>query len=68
MLAAECAKVVDALMNGMEPDVNNAQLYDNNKMIVPAHMCSTLVIDAENLMEILVDGGYYTERQIQGAK
>lgn len=68
MLAAECAKVVDALMNGMEPDVNNAQLYDNNKMIVPAHMCSTLVIDAENLMEVLVDGGYYTERQIQGAK
>ena len=68
MLAAECAKVVDALMNGMEPDVNNAQLYDNNQMIVPAHMCSPLVIDRDNLMEVLVDGGYYTEQQINGAK
>lgn len=66
VLAAECVEMVDALMNGEEPEVNNAQLYDNHVMIVPAHLCGTSIIDADNLQEVLIDGGYYTQQELDG--
>lgn len=63
MLAAECVALIDALLNGMEPGVNNVELYDNGTMTVPARVCSPIVIDADNLQEVLIDGGYYTPEE-----
>lgn len=68
LLAQQCAVLVDAVINGIEPDINDMEQSDNGVMIVPAHLCSPAIVNADNLQEIIVDSGYYTEKEIEDAQ
>ena len=64
LLAEKCVTMVDALMNGTEPEINDTEQYDNGKLVVPTYMCTPVAVDADNIQELLVDGGYYTADEL----
>ena len=58
LLASQTVAMVDALLNGLEPEINDREQYHNGKMIVPSYLCTPVVVDADNLREVVVDSGY----------
>ena len=67
LLADKCATMVESVLQGSEPEVNDTEQYNNGVMVVPTYMCDPVAVDKDNYKEILVDSGYYTEEQIQNA-
>ena len=63
-LAARVVTMVDALMKGTEPEVNDTETYFNGVVTVPSYLCGPVACTAENYEEILIDSGYYTMDQI----
>ena len=64
-LAAKVVEMVDALMKGKEPPVNDTKTCDNGVLVVPSFLCEPVGCTAENYKEILIDSGYYTEDQFK---
>ncbi len=65
-LAAKTVEMVDALMKGTEPPVNDTATYDNGTGIIPSYLCAPIACTADNYKELLIDSGYYTEADIAG--
>ena len=63
-LAAKVVEMVDALMQGAEPPINDTETYDNGTGIIPSFLCEPVACDIDNYVEILIDSGYYTAEQI----
>ncbi len=63
-LAAKVVEMVDALMKGAEPPINDTETYDNGTGIIPSYLCEPVAGTAENYKELLIDSGYYTMDQI----
>ena len=68
-LAAKVVEMVDALMKGAEPPVNDTETYDNDSSedgvnIIPSFLCEPVACTADNYKEIVIDSGYYTEDQL----
>ncbi|MAU22637.1 MAG: sugar ABC transporter substrate-binding protein [Martelella sp.] len=65
-LARVTVGMVDALLAGGEPEINDTETYDNGVKVVPSYLLSPVSIDASNWEEILVDqSGYYTLDQLK---
>ncbi|MGV0911572.1 multiple monosaccharide ABC transporter substrate-binding protein [Martelella sp. FOR1707] len=65
-LARVTVGMVDALLQGGEPEINDTETYDNGVKVVPSYLLSPVSIDASNWEEILVDqSGYYTLDQLK---
>ena len=63
-LAAQVVKMVDAIMKGEEPPVNDTETYDNGTGIIPAYLCEPVAGTIDNYEELLIDSGYYTKAQL----
>ncbi|MFA6840803.1 MAG: sugar-binding protein [Sphaerochaetaceae bacterium] len=63
-LAAKVVEMVDALMKGGTPEINDNKTYDNGTGIVPSYLCEPVYANKDNIIELLVDSGYYTRQQI----
>jgi len=63
-LAAKVVEMVDALMKGTEPPINDKETYDNGTGIIPSFLCEPVSCTVDNYMELLIDSGYYTLDQI----
>ena len=57
--------MVDAVLQGNEPEVNDTKTYDNGVKVVPSYLLKPVLVTEENWEEVLVGGGYYTEDQIK---
>lgn len=64
LLADKCVTMVQAVLEGAEPEINDTEQYDNGKIVVPSYLCTPVAVDQSNYKEIIVDGGYYTEEQL----
>ncbi|BAI76711.1 multiple sugar transport system substrate-binding protein (plasmid) [Azospirillum sp. B510] len=64
-LAKVTVGMVDDLLAGRTPQVNDTKTYDNGKKIVPSYLLKPVSVDASNWKQVLVDGGYYKESQIK---
>ncbi|WP_180901171.1 multiple monosaccharide ABC transporter substrate-binding protein [Martelella soudanensis] len=65
-LARVTVGMVDALLAGGEPEINDTKTYDNGVKVVPSYLLSPVSVDASNWEEILVDqSGYYTLDQLK---
>ena len=64
LLASKCVTMVQAVLEGAEPEINDTEQYDNGKIVVPSYLCTPVAVDQDNYKEIIVDGGYYTEEQL----
>ena len=65
-LAEKCVTMVDAVLTGSEPEINDTTTYDNGVFVVPSYLCTPVPVDADNYAEVLIDTGYYTADQING--
>lgn len=63
-LAEKVVGMVNAIMQGTEPEVNDTETYDNGVGIVPTYLCAPVFADANNYTELLIDSGYYTADQL----
>ncbi|MFT4150590.1 MAG: sugar ABC transporter substrate-binding protein [Paracoccaceae bacterium] len=64
-LAGVTVKMVDALMQGKEPEVNDTKTYDNGVKIVPSYLLEPVSVDVNNYESVLVGSGYYTADQLK---
>ncbi|MBR0354409.1 MAG: sugar-binding protein, partial [Oscillospiraceae bacterium] len=63
-LAAKVVEMVDALMKGQEPPINDTETYDNGTGVIPSFLCEPVACTVENYKELLIDSGYYTFEQL----
>jgi putative multiple sugar transport system substrate-binding protein len=67
-LAAQAVKMTVAVLNGEEPEVNNTTDYDNGVKVVPSYLLQPVTVVKDNITEALIDTGYWTQAEIDGAK
>ncbi len=63
-LATKVVEMVDALMKGSEPPINDKETYDNGTGIIPSYLCEPVFATKDNYKSLLIDSGYYTEEQL----
>jgi putative multiple sugar transport system substrate-binding protein len=64
-LARVTVGMVDALLQGSEPEINDTSTYDNGVKVVPSYLLEPVAVDESNWEKILIDSGYYTIDQIK---
>lgn len=65
VLAQKAVTMVQAVLEGKEPEINDTTTYNNNVITVPSYLCTPVPVDADNYKEVLVDSGYYSEDQLK---
>jgi putative multiple sugar transport system substrate-binding protein len=63
-LAKVTVNMVNAIMDGKEPEVNDTKTYENGVKVVPSYLLKPVSVDKSNAKDVLVGSGYYTEDQI----
>ncbi|MEV7125749.1 multiple monosaccharide ABC transporter substrate-binding protein [Streptomyces sp. NPDC093260] len=64
-LADVASTMVDDVLKGKKPEVNDTKSYDNGTKVVPAYLLQPVSVDKSNYEEVLVKGGYYTDAQLK---
>ncbi|HSO48567.1 MAG TPA: multiple monosaccharide ABC transporter substrate-binding protein [Rhizobiaceae bacterium] len=63
-LAKVTATMVDAVMQGKEPEINDTKTYNNEVKVVPSYLLTPFSVGKDDITKMLVDSGYYTADQI----
>ncbi|MCF6385347.1 sugar-binding protein [Mycobacterium sp. MBM] len=63
-LANAAVQMVDSLLTGGTPEVNDTTTYDNGLKVVPAFLLEPVSVDKTNYETVLVGSGYYTSAQL----
>jgi putative multiple sugar transport system substrate-binding protein len=63
-LAKVTASMVDAVMAGNEPEINDTSTYNNEVKVVPSYLLTPYSVGVADIPAMLVDSGYYTQEQI----
>jgi putative multiple sugar transport system substrate-binding protein len=64
-LAKVTVGMVDALLSGGKPEINDTKTYNNGVKVVPSYLLKPVLVDASNWHHVLIDSGYYKESQIR---
>lgn len=64
-LADSTVKVIEAVANDEEVDVDDTETYDNDVKVVPTILEEPIVVDKDNYEEMLIDSGYYTAEDLE---
>lgn len=64
-LARVTVGMVDALLKGGEPEINDTSTYDNGVKIVPSYLLEPVSVDMSNWEDVIIGSGYYTKDQLQ---
>src|SRR5262245_56273979 len=64
-LAKVTVNLVDAVLAGKSPEINDTKTYNNGVKVVPSYLLKPVAVDATNWKQILVGSGYYTESPIK---
>ena len=64
-LAKVTVGMVNAIMEGKEPEVNDTKTYENGVKVVPSYLLKPVAVTKDNYKQVLVDGGYYTADQLK---
>ena len=64
-LAKVTVNMVDAVLTGKKPEINDTKTYNNGVKIVPSYLLKPVLVDASNWKQVLVGSGYYTEAQLK---
>ncbi len=65
-LAKVAVDMATALLTGGTPETNDTDTYDNGKKVVPSYLLQPVVVTKADIQKVLVDGGYYTDAQVNG--
>lgn len=64
-LAAVAANMVDAVLTGKEPEINDTETYNNNVKVVPSYLLEPFIVTLENYQELVMDSGYLKATDIE---
>jgi putative multiple sugar transport system substrate-binding protein len=64
-LGNTAAEMVDAVLNGREPEVNDTTTYNNKVKVVPSYLHESVIVTKDNLIKEVVDTGYYTKEEVE---
>lgn len=64
-LARVTANLVEAVLSGKKPEVNDNKTYNNGVKVVPSYLLKPVAVDGTNWRQILIDSGYYKESQVK---
>jgi putative multiple sugar transport system substrate-binding protein len=64
-LAKVTVAMVDAMLAGKAPEVNDTKTYNNGVKVVPSYLLKPVSVDLSNWKQTLVDSGYYKESQLK---
>jgi len=64
-LAKVTVGMVEALLNGGKPQINDTKTYNNGVKVVPSYLLKPVSVDKSNWNAILVGSGYYTADQFK---
>ena len=57
-LAKVAAGMVDALLTGTEPEINDTTTYNNNVKVVPSYLLIPYTVTVDNYQQLVMDSGY----------
>src|SRR5690554_2582660 len=63
-LAKNVVGMVEAIVNGEEPEINDTETYFNGVYTVPTFLSAPVFADINNYEELLIESGYYTADQL----
>ena len=63
-LAEQAVVAAEAYLAGEEPEANDTETYDNGVKVVPSYLLESDIVYAENIQELLIDSGYWTEEEV----
>lgn len=63
-LAEVTVGMVNALIEGGEPEINDTKTYDNGVKVVPSYLLEPVPVTEANWEKVLIDSGYYTADQV----
>ncbi|MCD7058946.1 multiple monosaccharide ABC transporter substrate-binding protein [Pelagibacterium xiamenense] len=63
-LARVTVGMVSAVLEGVDPEINDTETYDNGVKVVPSYLLNPVLVTEENWEDVLVGSGYYTREQI----
>ncbi|MER6420600.1 multiple monosaccharide ABC transporter substrate-binding protein [Streptomyces sp. NPDC001137] len=64
-LAKVASNMIDDVLNGKKPEINDTKSYGNGVKTVPAYLLQPVSVDKTNYTKELVDTGYYTADQLK---
>jgi putative multiple sugar transport system substrate-binding protein len=64
-LAKVTVDLVDAVLAGKQPVINDTKTYNNGVKVVPSYLLKPVSVDVSNWKQVLIGSGYYTEAQIK---
>ena len=62
-LAKVTANMVDAVLSGKQPEINDTKTYNNGVKVVPSYLLKPVVVDKSNWEKALIESGYYKRSQ-----
>ncbi|MBQ7476635.1 MAG: sugar-binding protein [Selenomonadaceae bacterium] len=51
LLTAKCVRMIKAVVEGTQPDINDVTSYNNGVKIIPAYLCTPLIVDKTNIKD-----------------
>jgi putative multiple sugar transport system substrate-binding protein len=64
-LAGVTVQMVDAILQGGEPEINDTTTYDNGVKVVPSYLLEPISLGVDQIDAVLVQSGYYTADQLK---
>ena len=64
-LAKVAAGMVDAVLSGGKPEVNDTKTYNNGIKVVPSYLLKPVAVDVTNWQSALIETGYYKAEQFK---
>ncbi len=64
-LAKVTAGMVDAVLSGKQPEINDTKTYNNKVKVVPSYLLKPVSVDLSNYKQVLVGSGYIKEEQLK---
>ena len=64
-LAKATVKLVDAVISGKQPEVNDTRTYNNGAKLMQSVLLKPVAVDKTNYKKYLVDSGYIKEDQLK---
>jgi putative multiple sugar transport system substrate-binding protein len=64
-LAKIAAGMVDAVLSGGKPEINDTTTYNNGVKVVPSYLLKPVAVDLDNWKTALIDTGYYKAEQFK---
>jgi len=64
-LARVTVGMVDALLKGGKPEINDTETYNNGVKVVPSYLLEPDLVDQSNWESVVIGSGYYSMDQVK---